>query len=91
VRSVSRIESPESAANRTAARQPKPSGAWAGYLIFTLCLLVLVAFAAEAGYDRQWPRLAGTIAVILAFLVVPTGGARWLRGEYRRRRPPAQH
>jgi hypothetical protein len=61
----------------------KVAGTWAGYLIFGLFLLVLIVFDAQAAYNHSWAEYTGIAAFTLAFVLVPTGGAKWLR---RRRR-----
>lgn len=83
---MSGIESAESAREAAVARKARAAGAWAGYLIFGLCLLVFIAFDVQAGYNHEWSRLAGTIVLTLAFVTIPTGGAKWLRRELQRRR-----
>ena len=86
VRAMGEIKSPEAVRDASDSRLPKPTGAWAGYLIFGLCLLVFVVFAAQAAYDDEWSRLALWIVMTVAFVTVPTGGAKWLRRELQRRR-----
>jgi protein-S-isoprenylcysteine O-methyltransferase Ste14 len=72
------------------ARRRKAAGAWAGSLIFALCLLFLIVFDAQAVYQHQWASVTGITVFILLFLFVPTGGARWLRRTLRDRKPPGQ-
>jgi len=70
---------PGSDSGAPGARRQKGGGAWAGYLIFSLILLWLIVVAAQAAYLREWPNFAGATLFTLAFLVVPTGGLKWLR------------
>ena len=86
---MSGIGSPKPARNAPGARRPRPAGAWAGYLIFGLCLLVFVVFDAQAAYAHQWSRLAVMIVITVAFVIFPTGGAAWLRRAVSRRRAAA--
>ena len=80
--------SPGAAAGKPEARGQKSSGAWAGYSIFALCLLVLIVLDARAAYDQSWAQFTGITVVTLAFVIVPTGGAKWLRRSLRGRKPP---
>ena len=80
--------SPGTTSNKPAARQ-KPTGAWAGYLIFTLCLLVLIALDTRAAYSHSWPQFTGITVVTLALVIIPTGGMNWLRRSLGHRKPPA--
>jgi protein-S-isoprenylcysteine O-methyltransferase Ste14 len=74
---------------REAPRQ-KPAGAWIGYLIFALILLFQIVIDAQAAYEREWANFTGITLFTLAFLVVPTGGLRWLlRRAAQARKPPA--
>ena len=77
------------ASDEPEVRRQKPTGAWAGYLIFALCLLVLIVLAAQAAYDHSWAHFTGITVVTLAFVIVPTGGVKWLRRSLRGRKPPA--
>jgi len=70
------------------AQRRKTAGKWVGYLIFALCLLLLIAFAARYAYQHQWADFAGVTVFTLLFLIVPTGGARWLRRALRDRKSP---
>jgi protein-S-isoprenylcysteine O-methyltransferase Ste14 len=81
--------SPEAAPDEPEARRQKATGAWSGYLIFAMCLLVLGVFDAQAAYQHQWGRFAGTTVFALAFVIVPTGGVKWLRRSLRRPKEPA--
>jgi len=74
-------------ASRPASREHRPAGAWAGYLIFALILLYLIVIDAQAGYEREWANVTGITVFTLAFVIVPTGGLRWLRAV-RARKPP---
>jgi hypothetical protein len=69
------------------SREHKTAGAWAGYLIFALILVYLIVIDAQAGYEREWANVTGITAFTLAFVIVPTGGLRWLRAA-RARKPP---
>jgi hypothetical protein len=80
--------SPGAASDEPEARRQKPAGAWAGYLIFALCLMVLIVLDARAAYDHSWAHFTGITAVILAFVIVPTGGVKWLRRALRGGKPP---
>jgi protein-S-isoprenylcysteine O-methyltransferase Ste14 len=82
------IGSPGAASGKPGTRQ-KVTGAWAGYLIFALCLLILIFFDAQAAYNHSWVQFTGITVVTLAFVVVPTGGVKWLRRSLRGRTPPA--
>jgi hypothetical protein len=87
VRVMDGTGSPGAASDEPEVRR-KRTGAWAGYLIFTLCLLVLIVLDARAAYDHSWARFTGITAVALAFVIVPTGGVKWLRRSLRGRKPP---
>jgi hypothetical protein len=69
------------------SRDRKPAGAWAGYLIFALILLYLIVIDAQAGYEGEWANVTGITVFTLAFVIVPTGGLRWVRAV-RARKPP---
>ncbi len=47
-------------------------------LIYGLLLVLWIALAAEAAYQRQWISFAGYTVVALVFLVIPTGAMRRL-------------
>jgi protein-S-isoprenylcysteine O-methyltransferase Ste14 len=79
--------SPGAASDKPETRQ-KVTGAWAGYLIFALCLLVLIYFDTQAVYNHSWAQFTGITVATLAFVVVPTGGVKWLRLSLRGRKPP---
>jgi protein-S-isoprenylcysteine O-methyltransferase Ste14 len=70
------------------ARQRKTAGTWVGYLIFGLVLLFLIVFDAQFAYQHQWTDFAGATLFVLLFLIVPTGGVKWLRRALRGRKPP---
>jgi hypothetical protein len=62
-------------------------------LIFALILLFLIVFDAQAVYQHQWANFTGITVFTLIFLIVPTGGARWLRRVLRDRKsskPPGE-
>jgi len=80
----------ESDAPKAAQQKVDVAGAWVGYLIFALILLYLIVLDAEFAYGREWQRFSGTTVFTLAFLLVPTGGVRWLRRSWRARKPPAR-
>jgi hypothetical protein len=65
------------------APQPKPVGAWAGYLIFGLFLLVLIVIEAQAAYNHEWTHVAGISVFALAFVMIPTGAWKLLRRAMR--------
>lgn len=82
---------PEPAPNPPGARRRKAYGAWAGYLVFALSLLFLIVFDAQAVYQHQWANVAGITVFTLLFVIVPTGGAKWLRrvlGDRKSPKPP---
>jgi len=79
---------PESGAEAPEAPRPKVAGAWVGYLILALILLYLIFIDAQAVHERAWARVASISVVTVAFLVVPTGGLRWVRRSARRGPPP---
>jgi protein-S-isoprenylcysteine O-methyltransferase Ste14 len=85
---MSRIGSPGAAPDKLQARQQKTAGSWAGYLIFALFLLFLIVFDAQAAYQHQWANFTGITVFMLAFVIVPTGGAKWLRRSLRHRNRP---
>jgi hypothetical protein len=89
VRVMDGTGSPGAASDEPEARRQKPAGAWAGYLIFALCLMVLIVLDARAAYDHSWAHFTGITAVVLAFVIVPTGGVKWLRRSLRGRKPPS--
>ena len=45
-------------------------------LIYGLLLLLWIALAAQAAYQRQWVSFAGYTVVAVVFLVIPTGAMR---------------
>ena len=53
VRVMDGTGSPGAASDEPEARRQKPAGAWAGYLIFALCLMVLIVLDARAAYDHS--------------------------------------
>jgi hypothetical protein len=57
-------------------------------LIFALCLLVLIALDAQAVYTRSWTDCIGITVLTLAFVIFPTGAAKWLRRSLRGGTPP---
>ena len=61
------------------ARAHRATGVWVGYLIFALMLLLLIALDAQAAYQDQWARFTSYVVFTLVFLVVPTGGVKWIR------------
>jgi protein-S-isoprenylcysteine O-methyltransferase Ste14 len=67
--------------------QPKVAGAWVGYLIFALILAFLIVVGAQFADEREWANFTGITVFTLAFLIVPTGGASWLRRSWRARKP----
>jgi len=79
--------SPGAASDEPEARQQKPAGAWAGYLIFALCLMVLIVLDARAAYDHSWAQFTGITAVILAFAIVCVGVVVLRRTAPQARRP----
>jgi hypothetical protein len=70
------------------ARRRAGAGTWVGYLMFALFLLFLIIFDAHAVYQREWANVAGITVFTLIYLIVPTGGARWLRRALRDRKSP---
>ena len=70
---------PGSEPDAPAASQHKVTGAWAGYLIFALILLFLIVIDAQFAYEREWRSFTGAAVFTLAFLIIPTGGLKWLR------------
>ena|SRR5215469_14367910 len=79
---------PPSESDTPVATKQKVAGAWVGYLIFGLILLYLIVLDAQFAYGREWQRFTGTTVFTLAFLIVPTGGVRWLRRSWQARKPP---
>jgi hypothetical protein len=69
-------------------RRRKAAGTWVGSLIFSLFLLFLLVFDAQAVYQHQWANVSGITVFILLFLIIPTGGAKWVRRMLRDRKPP---
>jgi len=69
-------------------RRRKAAGTWAGSLIFVLCLLFFLVFDAQAAYQHQWANVTGITVFAVLFLIVPTGGARWLRRVLKDRKSP---
>jgi len=69
---------PDSELDAPEAPQHRPAGAWVGYLIFALILLFQIVIDAQAAIHREWANFTGITIFTLAFLVVPTGGLRWL-------------
>jgi protein-S-isoprenylcysteine O-methyltransferase Ste14 len=63
------------------------TGTWVGYVIFALVLLFLLIFDVQAAVQRQWVNFTGITLFTLAFAVIPTGGAKWLRRSVRDRKP----
>jgi len=80
------LESADPERDGPGAARPKPAGAWAGYLIFGLCLLVLIVFDIQTATAHEWRQLAGWIAVTVGLILIPTGAATWLRRRFRRHR-----
>jgi hypothetical protein len=81
---------PPSESDAPEAAQQKVAGVWVGYLIFALILLCLIILDAQFAYGREWQSFTGTTVFTLAFLIVPTGGVRWLRRSRQGRKPPAR-
>jgi len=81
---------PPSESDALEAAQQNVAGAWVGYLIFALILLCLIIVDAQFAYGREWQSFTGTTVFTLAFLIVPTGGVRWLRRSRQGRKPPAR-
>ena len=79
--------SPGAASDEPEARRRKATGVWAGYLIFALCLLVLLVLGGQSAYNHSWARFTGITVVTLALVMVPTGGVKWLRRSRRGRKP----
>jgi uncharacterized membrane protein len=82
------IESPGTITDEPEARQQEPTGAWVGYLIFALGLLFLLALDAESAYYHSWAHFAAFTVIVLALVIVPTGGVTWLWRSLRDRKPP---
>ena len=78
---------PEPESDAPEPRQHEATGAWAGYLIFSLLLLVLIALDVQAAYDHRWANVAGVIVFILVLFLVPTGGLKRLRRLAQTRKP----
>jgi len=79
---------PRSEPGAREAPQHLSAGAWVGYLIFALILLFEIVIDAQAAFDGEWANFIGITVFTLAFLVVPTGGLRWLlRRAAQARRP----
>lgn len=70
------------------ARRLKAAGTWVGYLIFALVLLFLIVLTAEYAYQHQWVDFTGATVFTLLFLIIPTGGVKWLRRALRDRKSP---
>lgn len=73
--------------------EPQPpgvAGAWVGYLIFALLLMILLFFDAQAAYEGEWANFAGVTVFILALAIGPTGGLKWLRRFAQSRKPPTR-
>ena len=70
------------------ARQQEPAGAWAGYLIFALALMFLLALDAESAYFHSWAHFTAFTVIALALVIVPTGGVTWLWRSLRDRKRP---
>jgi hypothetical protein len=60
-------------------------------LIYGLLLLLWIALAAEAAYQRQWISFAGYTVVAVVFLVIPTGAMRRLGQSVPGRPRVAEH
>lgn len=76
------VREPETGENsswRTPEVRRRGTGAWAGYVIFALFLLFLLIFDAQAAVQREWANFTGITVFTLAFVIVPTGGAKWFR------------
>lgn len=56
-------------------------------LIYSMLLVLWIAFAAQAAYDGQWISFAGYAVVAVVFLIIPTGAMRRL-GHSVPGRPP---
>jgi hypothetical protein len=83
---MSRTGLPGTESDTCEAPQHKPSGAWVGYLIFALILLLMIVIDVQAAFDRDWPRVAGITVFTLALMIVPTGGLNRLRRSVRARK-----
>lgn len=81
--------SPGAVSDEPEARQQEPTGVWAGYLIFALCLLFLIVLDVQYAYYHSWARFTGITVIALALVIVPTGGVTWLWRSLRDRKPPA--
>lgn len=82
------VESAGAITDGPEARRQEPTGAWAGYVIFALGLLFLLALDAESAYYHSWAHFAAYTLIALALVIVPTGGVTWLRRSLRDRKPP---
>jgi len=60
-------------------------------LIYGLLLLLWIALAAQAAYQRQWISFAGYTVVAVVFLVIPTGAMRRLGHSVPGRSRGAEH
>jgi membrane protein DedA with SNARE-associated domain len=78
----------EPPSDSSGTRRRNAAGTWVGSLIFALFLLFLIVFDGQAVYQHQWDNFTGITVFILIFLIVPTGGARWLRRALRDRKSP---
>jgi protein-S-isoprenylcysteine O-methyltransferase Ste14 len=79
---------PEPPADSPGARRRRTAGIWVGYLIFALVLLFLIVLTVQYAYQHQWADFTWAIVFTLLFLIIPTGGARWLRRALRDRQSP---
>jgi len=67
--------------------RPFANGHWVTLLVFALVLLLWIALAAEAAYQRDWVYFAGYTGITLIFLAVPTGVMRRLGRRLKGRKP----
>jgi protein-S-isoprenylcysteine O-methyltransferase Ste14 len=81
---------PEPESDAPEPRQHEASGAWAGYLIFSLLLLFLIVLGVQAAYDHRWASVAGVIVFLLVLFLVPTGGLKRLRRLAHNRKAPTR-
>ena len=88
LRAMGDARPPEPAPGTRKMRRRKAAGTWVGSLIFALALLLLIFFDAQAVYQHQWVNVIGITVFTLLFLIVPTGGAKWLRRALRDRKSP---
>jgi len=79
--------SPGTISDEPEARQQEPTGAWAGYVIFALCVCFLTALDVQDVYYHSWARFTGVTVITLALVIVPTGGVTWLWRSLRRASP----